>query len=49
MSLVAGFFVGAHHLSEEHEVAVLGLHGQSGDSSGDTTNDTPGTQAMEMH
>ncbi|KAB8208863.1 major facilitator superfamily-domain-containing protein [Aspergillus parasiticus] len=47
-SLVAGFFVGAHHLSEEHEVAVLGLHGPSGDSSEDTSNDAPATRTMEM-
>ena len=46
MSLVAGFFVGAHHLSEEHEVTVLGLHG--GGSSEDTSNNTPAIRAIEM-
>ena len=31
--LIAGFFVDAHHLSQEHEAAVLGLRGDSEQSS----------------
>ncbi|KAF7585931.1 hypothetical protein BBP40_009851 [Aspergillus hancockii] len=49
VSLVAGLFVGTHHLSEEHETAVLGLHNHDGTiSADDSSNSSPVPQSTEL-
>lgn len=48
VSLIAGLFVGAHHLSEEHETAVLGLPDQSARSSEETPDNSAILQATEL-